>query len=214
MSTPESQHPADATAGHTDHAVSGAPVEPQGELFAVLAQFDTVGQVTAASTRVRDAGYKHWDVYSPFPIHGIDRSMGIVPTILPWIVLCGGLTGLAAGTFLVWYTNASDFPVIPSFIRGYQFMISGKPIFSLPANIPIMFETTVLLSAFGAVFGMLGLNKLPMLYNPLFKSYNFRRATDDRFFIAVEVTDPQFDRQRVRQLLEEIGGQNVEEVHD
>lgn len=208
MSTPESQHHADA---HT----AAASTEPQqGELYAVLAQFDTVGQVTAASARVRDAGYKHWDVYSPFPIHGIDRSMAIVPTILPWIVLCGGLFGLTGGLFLVWYTNASDIPAIPAFIRGYQFLISGKPIFSLPANIPIMFETTVLFSAFGAVFGMLGLNKLPMLYNPLFKSDNFLRATDDRFFIAIEVTDPQFDRQRVHQLLHEIGGQHVEEVHD
>ena len=206
MSTPESQTDAHDTDSQTS--------EPQGELFAVLAQFATVGQVTAASARVRDAGYKHWDVYSPFPIHGIDRSMGIIPTILPWIVLCGGLVGLAAGTFLVWYTNATDFAIVPSFIRGYEFMISGKPMFSLPANIPIMFETTVLLAAFGAVFGMLGLNKLPMLYNPLFKSDRFLRATDDRFFIAIEVTDPQFDRQRVCQLLEEIGGEHVEEVHD
>lgn len=188
--------------------------EDKGELFAVLAEFETVGHVSAAATRVRDAGYKHWDVYSPFPIHGIDKSMGIVPTILPWIVLCGGLTGLTAGLILVWYTNASDIAAVPSFIRGYQFLISGKPIFSLPANIPIMFETTVLLSAFGAVFGMLGLNKLPMLYNPLFKSQRFARATDDRFFIAIEVSDPQFDRQRVHQLLHEIGGKHVEEVHD
>ncbi len=188
--------------------------EPQGELFAVLAEFETVDQVTAAARKVRDAGYRHWDVYSPFPIHGIDRDMGMPPTILPWIVLCGGITGLLGGLGLVWYTNASFFSSLPAFIQGYQFLISAKPIFSLPANVPIIFETTVLLSAFGAVFGMLGLNKLPMLYNPLFKSQRFLRATDDRFFIAIEATDPQFDRQRVQQLLQDVGGSHLEEVHD
>jgi len=188
--------------------------QPQGELFAVLAEFETVDQVTAAARKVRDAGYKHWDVYSPFPIHGIDRDMGMAPTILPWIVLCGGITGLLGGLGMVWYTNASFFEGLPAFLQGYQFLISGKPIFSLPANVPIFYETTVLLSAFGAVFGMLGLNKLPMLYNPLFKSERFLRATDDRFFIAIEATDPQFDRQRVQQLLQETGSTHLEEVHD
>src|ERR1700688_3764246 len=107
----------------------------------------------------RAAGYKVWAVPSPFPIHGIDAVIGIRPTILPWLVLGGGLTGLLSGLGLQWFTNAFDYP----------FLISGKPIFSLPANIPVIFELTVLFSALTAVFGMLGLNRLPMLYNPLFK---------------------------------------------
>jgi hypothetical protein len=206
MSTSESQ----------PEKISFARDETQytGELFAVLAEFETVGEVTAAAQRVRDAGYQHWDVYSPFPIHGIDRSMGMLPTMLPWIILTGGLTGLLGGLFMVWWCNATSFDFMPSFLQGYEYLISGKPIFSLPANIPILFETTILISSFGAVFGMLGLNKLPMLYNPLFNSKNFLRATDDRFFIAIEATDPQFDRQNVHQLLDEVGGLHVEEVFD
>lgn len=204
MSTSDAHNPAGTTLS----------AQEQGELFAVLAEFDSVGQVTAAARKIRDAGYTHWDVYSPFPIHGIDRDMGLKPSILPWIVLCGGLTGLTLGLTMVWYTNASFFGFVPAFVQGYQFLISGKPIFSLPANIPIIFETTILLSAFCAVFGMLGLNKLPMLYNPLFKSERFLRATDDRFFIAIETTDPQFDRQRVRQILSDVGSQHLEDIHD
>ncbi len=110
--------------------------------------------------KTRAAGYKVWDVHSPFPIHGIDAVIGIRPTILPWLVLCGGLTGLCTGLGLQWFCNAYD----------YQLLVSGKPYFSLPANIPIIFECTVLFSALTTVFGMLGLNRLPLLYNPLFKS--------------------------------------------
>ena len=136
-----------------------------------------------AAHGVRNAGFTRWDVHSPFPIHGIDAAMGIKPTVLPWLVLGGGLSGLIGGLLLQWYVNAYD----------YQFMISGKPFWSLPANIPVIFECTVLLSALTAVFGMLALNQLPMHYNPLLKSERFRRVTNDRFFIVIDASDPKFD---------------------
>jgi hypothetical protein len=182
------------------------PVEPEPEhlLVAVMAEYDTVDSVVQAARKVRDAGFSRWDVHSPFPIHGIDPVIGIRPTILPWIVLAGGIAGCLGGLGLAWFTNAVD----------YQYLISGKPLFSLPANIPVIFETTVLLAAFGAVFGMLLLNHLPMLYNPLFKSERFRRVTNDRFFIVIDVTDPCFDDQRTRQLLESTSPLAIEEVID
>jgi hypothetical protein len=171
---------------------------------AMLAEFEDVDTVLAAARSIRDAGFKHWDVHSPFPIHGIDAAMGIQPTRLPWIVLGGGLTGMVGGLLLAWWTNAVDYP----------FLISGKPIFSLPANIPVIFETTVLLAAFGAVFGMLLLNALPMLYNPLFKSRRFRRVTDDRFVIVIEAGDRRFDPHRTRELFESLGATHVETVEE
>jgi len=158
--------------------------------------------VMAAARKVRDAGYERWDVHSPFPIHGIDNAMGIRPTILPYLVLGGGLAGLAGGLGLAWYTNAYDYP----------FFISGKPVFSLPANIPVIFETTVLLAAFGAVFGMLLLNRLPKLHNPLFRSERFVRVTDDRFFVVISTADPNFDATETRRLLEQAGALSIEEV--
>src|SRR5690349_15140263 len=135
------------------------PVE-QPELVGLLAEYTDVDAVVNAARSVRRAGFLRWDVHSPFPIHGIDYAMGIKPTILPWLVLTGGLTGLFGGLLLQWYVNAYD----------YQFLISGKPIWSLPANIPVIFEMTILFSALTAVFGMIGLNRLPQLYNPLLKS--------------------------------------------
>lgn len=174
------------------------------ELVGLMAEFETVDAVVDAAGVVRRAGFQRWDVHSPFPIHGIDPVMGIRPTILPWIVLGGGLSGLIGGLVLQWYCNAYDYPVI----------ISGKPFWSLPANIPIIFECTVLLSAITAVFGMFALNNLPMLYNPLFKSERFRRVTDDRFFIVIDASDRRFDEAETTKLLQDAGAVAIERVED
>lgn len=182
-----------------DHGEDGPP-----ELVALMAEFTDVTSVVKAAQRVRDAGFTRWDVHTPFPIHGIDKHMGFKPTILPWLVLGGGLAGLFGGLGLVWYTNAFD----------YQFLISGKPVFSLQANIPVIFETTVLASALTAVFGMLGLNKLPTLYNPLLRSERFRNVTRDRFYVVIEAEDPKFDEAGTAQMLSGLGATVVERVED
>lgn len=185
-----------------DEQVFG-PEEPV-ELIGLMAEYETVDAVVSAAAKVRSAGFTRWDVHSPFPIHGIDPVMGIRPTILPWIVLGGGLSGLIGGLVLQWFCNAYDYPII----------ISGKPFWSLPANIPIIFECTVLLASITAVFGMFALNNLPMLYNPLFKSERFRRVTDDRFFIVIDASDRRFDEAETTQLLTDSGAVAIERVED
>jgi hypothetical protein len=184
------------------HGPPDVPTKP--ELRGLLAEFSTVDEIFEAAARTRAAGYKTWDVHSPFPIHGIDAVIGIRPTILPWLVLCGGLTGLGGGLLLQWWCNAYDYP----------FLVSGKPFFSLPANIPIIFECTVLFSALTTVFGMLGLNRLPLLYNPMFKSAHFKRVTNDKFFIWIDASDARFDEQSTTQFLSSLGASNVERIED
>jgi hypothetical protein len=137
----------------------------------------------------------NWDVHSPIPIHHINHAMGLRPTILPWITLAPGVAGALFGLLLTWWMNATTVPGISPSVQGYQFLISGKPMYSLPANIPIIFETTVLFAAIGTLLGLLGLNKLPMLYNPLMRSRRFLRATADRFLIVIEADDAKFDLQ-------------------
>lgn len=171
------------------------------KLHGVVAYFADIDGLMAAARKVRDAGYKRWDSYTPFPVHGIDDAMGIKPTILPWIVLVMGLTGLGLGILLQWYTNAFD----------YVFLISGKPDWSLPANIPVAFEMVIAFSAFTTFLGMLALNKLPHLSNPLHKLERFRRITDDRFAIVVEAADKNFDAGRVRSLLGSVSAELVED---
>jgi hypothetical protein len=179
-------------------------VEEKVELIGLLAEYESVDDILKAARAVRRAGFTRWDVHSPFPIHGIDYAMGIRPTVLPWLVLGGGLTGLATAIVLQWYCNAYD----------YKFLISGKPVWSFPANVPVMFELTVLFSALTAVFGMLGLNHLPQLYNPLFKSERFRRVTADRFFIVVDASDKKFSEAETTRLLLDAGAKSIERVED
>jgi len=201
-------------------AARGAANRPYG----VLVEFDSPIDLKVAAEAARDEGFTRWDTHSPFPIHGMERAMGIRMTILPVLVFACGATGMLTGLFLQWWANASDpiayqfvFEYIPTWFQaflGYGFLVSGKPYFSLPANIPIIFELTVLFSAIGAVFLMFGINGLPCWNRPIFQCERFRRVTDDRFFLCVEAADPKFDPQRTLRWAESLGGAAVEVLYD
>jgi hypothetical protein len=178
------------------------PQLPKGPSYGLLAEFATVADLYHACEQVRDAGFTRWDAHTPFPVHGLDRAMGLRRSPLPWIVLVMGLTGAVLGFGLQWWVHAS----------AQRLVISGKPYFSWPAFIPITFEVAVLFAALGAVLGMLGLNRLPMHYHPLFRSKVFERVTDDAFFISIESWDPRFDPSATRTLLETLGARRVELV--
>ena len=173
---------------------------PKGKLYGLLAEFETPGGLMRAASIVRDRGYRRWDCYSPFPVHGLDRAMGLRQSRLPWIVLGAGLTGTAVAILMQWWMNAQDYPLI----------ISGKPLWSLPANIPVAFELTVLFSALTAFVAMFVFNGLPRFYHPAFRSERFRSVTNNRFFISIESADPQFDIERTGDLLRSAGATHVE----
>jgi mono/diheme cytochrome c family protein len=176
----------------------------QNELphLGLLAEYETPEALMAASEKVRDGGYKRWDTHTPFPVHGIDDAMGIKPTILPWIVLGAGATGTMTALLLQWWTNAVAYP----------FLISGKPLFSWVPSFPVTFELTVLFAGVTTLFAMLGLNRLPRLHNPLFEVKRFARATQDRFFLAIDSADPLFNDRSARALLESTGANAIDEV--
>ena len=173
---------------------------PKGPYFGLVAEFGTPGELYRACERVRDAGFTRWDAHTPFPVHGLERAMGLKKSQLPWIVLVAGLTGASLGFLLQVWVHTTAYPLV----------ISGKPYNSWPAFIPITFELGVLFASFGAVFGMLGLNRLPMHHHPLFQSKIFERVTDDKFFISIESWDPRFDAAATPKLLESLGAQSVE----
>lgn len=178
------------------------------KLVGLLAQFDDPGSLIQACNDAREDGYTAMDAYTPFPVHGIDPALGIKRSMLPFFVLAIGLSGLTIGLGMQYYTNAVDWsPIFP----GYGFKISGKPYFSLPANIPVTFEVIVLSSAFATFFGMWFLNKLPMLSNPLHRISRFKRVTNDKFFFMIETKDPKFDRARTEAQLNEWGAVAIEE---
>ncbi|MHC4399424.1 MAG: quinol:electron acceptor oxidoreductase subunit ActD [Planctomycetota bacterium] len=173
--------------------------EPQA-VVGMLAEFDGPEALVAAARRVREAGYRNWDAHSPFPVHGLDGAMGIRRTVLPLLVFGAGVAGAIVAIHLQWWTNAVDYP----------FLVSGKPLFSLPANVPIAFELIVLFSALVAFVGVLALNRLPQFAHPLFRNERFRRATTDGFFISVEAVDSKFDESETKALFESIGATAVE----
>lgn len=189
------------------HSQGNAPstpsyARPTSAVHGTLAEFDDVTKLTRACESVRDEGFANWDAHTPFPVHGLDAAMGVKPTKLPWVVLCAGLFGLTAGMVMQCWMNGID----------YKFIISGKPLFSIPAFVPVCFELTVLCAALTTFFGCLAFNKLPELFHPLNLSQRFRRATDDRFFVYVEAKDPKYDAGKVENLLAARGATHVEIV--
>jgi len=175
---------------------------PRDEVYGVVAEYSTTQDLLHAAERARAQGFSRLDAYSPFPVHGLDRVLGTPGSKVPWIVLGGAIFGGSFGLWLQWWTAAVNYPI----------KVAGKPYFSIPAFVPITFELTVLFSAFACLFGMLALNRLPQYYHPVFKHPNFPRATDDRFFLAIEARDPLFDVEKARRLLTDTGGANVEVV--
>ena len=175
------------------------------KLWGLSAEFSSPAAIMEAAKKVNAAGYRWWDCRTPFPVHGLDFAMGIKHTILPILVFFGGLTGMCAAVILQVFTNSLElniWAIVP--VVGYQFEVSGKPLLSLPAFVPVIFEVTVLLSALTTVGGMLLLNKLPCLYHPVLKSPKMKRLTDDRFYLVIESQDPKFVRPRTEEFLESL----------
>jgi hypothetical protein len=117
----------------------------------LLAEFHTAADIFEAAIRCRDAGFTKWDVYTPFPIHGMDEAMGLRKSPVGWFTFCGGFTGFFTGMTMIWYMNKFDYPLV----------VGGKPLFTPLFAFPVSYEMTILLSAFGTLFGMFFLNKLP-----------------------------------------------------
>ncbi len=209
-------------------ASTAVPAEPDARsddaarLFGAIGEYDNVTDVVHAAQAAYDAGYRKIDVHSPFPIHGIDDIIHIPKTILPWLVLGMGLLGTTTGFFLTMYTmsgftDAADtdfWSFLWVNLQPYQYLISGKPFMGLPAYIPVLFELTIMFAAYTAVFAMFLLNRLPQHHHPLFKSERFRRATQDRFFLAVQADDREFDTTRTPALMKEHHAVSVELIRD
>lgn len=188
-------------------ASSNPQTESAGEsarLEGLLAEFRHPGDLLDAAESTREAGYRRFDTYSPFPVHGMDEAMGLGQSKVGYIVFAGGITGAFLGWWLQWWTGAVDYPL----------NISGKPFFALWPSVPIIFELTVLLAALGAVGGMLALNGLPRLHNPLFNVDAFEGVTDDRFFLQIEADDPAFEEAETEEFLQELGALRVDRVED
>ena len=161
-------------------------------LYGLMAEFENPGDLVAATREAREAGYRKLDAYTPYPIEALTEALDNHHQKLPPLLLVGGiLRGLLVYALCYW-----------SSVISYPLIIGGKPLHSAPAFIVPTFETTILVAAFAAVLGMLGLNGLPMPYHPVFNTPRFALASRDRFFLCIEARDPKFDREKTRAFLE------------
>jgi hypothetical protein len=173
-------------------------------VFGVLAEFSGTDTLLEAARTVHKAGYRKWDCHSPFPVHGLDRAMGLGRSPLGYMVGTAAACGMIGITWVIWWISAVDYPLV----------ISGKELFSYQAFVPPIFAITILTAAFMATFGMMALNKLPRLHNPLFNSDRFNGVTDHLFFICIEADDPAFDIVGTQDFLAQAGALHVEVIEE
>lgn len=177
---------------------------PKSRPYGLIAEFDTPADIMHAAEQVREAGFRRWDVYTPYPIHGMDQAMGLKNSKVGWISFVGGVLGYTTGMVMIWWMNAVDYPII----------IGGKPMFSPFGAFPPSYELTILFGSFGALLGMLFLNKLPRLNHPLLKHRRFAMATHDKYYVVIETTDPKYSETETRKLLESAGSRHIEMVEE
>lgn len=191
---------------HLEDSVLDAPAQvvaaPATQVHGVIGEFDSPEALLDAVRAARGRGYTRIEAYSPFPIHGLDQAMGEKRSRLGYIVLICGILGAAFALLMQWWTGAVSYPLV----------IGGKPFFAFEFSIPVTFELTVLFSAFGAVIGMFAINGLPRLHHPVFEYSRYRGATDDRFLLAIEASDPKFDADDAYELMAAMGAGETEVV--
>ena len=167
-------------------------------IYGLMAEFNTPGDLLRAAEKVRAEGYNRWDVFTPFPIHGIDKVMGLKNSLVGWVALGGGAFMFLNVVFLIWFANAFDYPLI----------VGGKPMFSVPMTFVPAYIMLIMGGAIGALIGMLGINQLPRLHHPVFAAPGFERASQDRFFLLAESDDAE----ALRRALERAGALTVTEL--
>ena len=176
--------------------------EPDHPIYGLMAELPSAEALVAAAHKVHEAGYKHVDAYTPYPIEEVAHALGHHRSKLPLIVLIGGLCGMVGGYLLQYWVSVIEYPL----------NIGGRPLHSWPAFIVPTFECTILAAALSAVLGMFALNGLPQPYHPVFNVPRFALASRDRYFLVIESRDPKFDAEATRRFLLDLNASEVSTV--
>jgi len=170
--------------------------------YGLMAEFDSAQELVEAAHKTHTAGYQKIDAYSPFPVEGLAEAIGFHKNRVPLVVLIGGILGGLSGYMLQYWVAAITYPT----------NIGGRPYHSWPSFIIVTFEMTILFGGLSAVFGMLALNGLPMPYHPVFNVPEFKKASENKFFLVVFSTDPKYDSAGTRNFLQGLSPRMIAEV--
>lgn len=178
-----------------------------GDLYGLLAEFETPQSLTAAAKQMMIRGYRSVGIYTPFPVKEVAHLFSTWRSKLAmWViapaVFMGGAGGAAVAFGTLEYIS----------LKSYPLNTGGYPYNSWPSFVPITFELAILGAALGAVAIFLLTTQLPRPHHPLFNQPRFDRATQDRFFLCAETKDRKFDPEKTRMLLESLGATAVVEV--
>ncbi len=174
------------------------------KIAGVLGNFTDAQAITNAAEKTNKAGFTNYDCFTPYPVHGLDRVMGVKRTILPYISFVGAICGTATALGLQAWTGAVD----------YKLNIGGKQLFAFQFSIPIDFELTVLLCAISTVVGLLALSKIPTWWHPFQNDAGFRKATDDEFVLGIYAEDARFNEESVVSFMKSLGANDVRVVRE
>jgi hypothetical protein len=173
------------------------------KIYGLLAKFDSPEALISATKRAYDGGYRQFDTYAPFPVEGLPEAMRLKTSLLPYVILAGGIIGGLTGFFGQAFATVIDYPL----------NIGGRPLLSWPAYIPITFELTVLFAAFAGVIGLFAATRFPQPYHPVFNSEDFNQhASQDAFYLDIQASDPKFSLESTRTFMESLGSIQVSEI--
>ncbi len=166
------------------------------KLYSYSALFDSPDKIIHAANVVHEKGYEKYDIHTPYPVHGMDFAMKLGPSKMAYVALAFGVLGTLGSLFMMYWMGSIDYPVI----------VGGKPFFSFPAYVPIMFELTVLSAAVMTVVSMLFVFfKLPNLSHPLHDTEYMKSVTSDKFGVTIEAVDEKYNEDEIKKLFSELG---------
>lgn len=169
-------------------------VRPQGKR-GVAGIWHDEHRLIEAARKVRESGIKNFEAILPFPVHGIDEAMDIPLSFIPWVTFVCGLSGGAFGLWFTWWTFCRDWPL----------NIGGKPLFSLPAYIPIIFELTILLGALCSVGALFVVCGLPAIEPPIIDP----DLTSHKFALFIATGESGHDSAKLEKLLRDLGANEI-----
>jgi hypothetical protein len=172
--------------------------------WGMLAGFDDAAALAHAALRLREAGYRRFDTYTPYQLDALADPPGTPRSRIALVVLVAAVLGAIGGYAMQWYLMVVSYPI----------NVGGRPLHSWPAFVPITFELMVLAASLAGVVALMARNGLPRLHHPLFGASGFERASQDGFWLAVEATDRMFSPQWTKRTLERLGAREVHEVAD